>query len=234
MRPSPLLVLDLDGTIAETAGDLIGTLNMLLARDGLSPLSVAEGRMLVGAGAKALIERGFAANEAPLAPTRLDALFEEFLDLYEARIAQESTLYPGLLAAFDRFEAAGWRLAVCTNKVERASVKLLQALGVAERFAAICGRDTFVLDGEEIFKPDARALFMTIERAGGHPSAAVMVGDSRTDIQTAKNAGLPVVAVDFGYTDVHVSELGPDVVISHFDDLWSAVGALREKPTTAA
>jgi phosphoglycolate phosphatase len=234
MSTAPLLVLDLDGTIAETAGDLIGTLNTILMRDGLSPLTVAEGRMLVGAGAKALIERGFAVNKAPLAAERLEALFEEFLVMYEARIAEESTLFPGLLAALDQFEVAGWRLAVCTNKVESASVKLLAALGVAERFAAICGRDTFTIDGVDVFKPDARALFMTIERAGGDPSACVMVGDSRTDIQTAKNAGIPVVAVDFGYTDVHVSQLDPDVVISHFDDLWSAVAGLREKTTAPA
>lgn len=233
-QPAPLLVLDLDGTIAETAGDLIGVLNFILVREGFAPVSIADGRQMVGAGAKALIERGFTANGASLSPERLQALFVEFLEIYESRIAQESTLFPGLEAALDRFTQAGWGLAVCTNKMESASVKLLQALGVADRFAAICGQDTFRVAGAPISKPDARALLMTIEMAGGDASHCIMVGDSRTDIQTAKNAGVPVVAVDFGYTDVHVRELEPDVVISHFDDLWTAVASLREKASAPA
>lgn len=224
---APLLVLDLDGTIAETAGDLIGTLNTILTREGLEPMPLAKGRMMVGAGARALIERGFAASDAELSADRLDALFHEFLAIYESRIAQESALFPGFEAALDRFAAAGWRFAVCTNKIEAPSIKLLEALGVAGRFAAICGQDTFRVDGAPISKPDPRALTLTIARAGGDPSAAVMVGDSRTDILTAQNAGVPVVAVDFGYTDVPVRDLGPDRVISHFDALWDAVESLR-------
>ncbi len=224
---APLLVLDLDGTIADTAADLIGTLNFILEREGLAHVSLASGRAMVGAGARALIERGYAASGAELAAPRLDALFHEFLAIYESRIADESALFPGFEAALDRFAGAGWRFAVCTNKIESPSVKLLTALGVAHRFAAICGQDTFRIEGQAISKPDPRALTLTIAQAGGDPSDAVMVGDSRTDILTAKNAGIPVVAVDFGYTDVHVSELGPDRVISHFDALWDAVESLR-------
>jgi phosphoglycolate phosphatase len=100
-------------------------------------------------------------------------------------------------------------------------VKLLKALGVADRFRAICGQDTFAW-----WKPDPRALLSTIEKAGGAAARTVMVGDSKTDIDTAKAAGVPVVAVDFGYTEVHVSELGPDRIISHFESLWDAVEQL--------
>lgn len=227
--PAPLLVLDLDGTIAETAGDLIGALNMILAEEGLPPVSLESGRAMVGAGARALIERGFAASNAPLDAGKLEALFHKFLAIYEDRIAQESYLFDGLQASLERFLGEGWRLAVCTNKIESASVKLLEALGVAHMFAAICGQDTHQHEGKPVSKPDARALLMTIAVAGGDPATSVMVGDSKTDILTAQNARIPAVAVDFGYTDAHVSTFSPDVVISHFDDLWDAVATIMSR-----
>jgi len=233
-KPAPLLVLDLDGTIAETAGDLIGTLNMILAEEGLAPVTLESGRAMVGAGARALIERGFEASGAPLDADKLEALFHKFLAIYEDRIAQESHLYDGLQTALERFQSAGWRLAVCTNKIESASVKLLEALGVVHMFAAICGQDTHRHDGKPVSKPDARALLMTIAVAGGDPETSVMVGDSKTDILTAQNASIPVVAVDFGYTDLHVSAFGPDVVISHFDELWNAVAKITGSRPNAA
>ena len=125
------------------------------------------------------------------------------------------------MPALDRLERQGWRFAVCTNKMEVSAIALLRALGVAERFAAICGQDTFA-----VRKPDPRALLATIARAGGEPQCCLMVGDSVTDIATAKAAGVGVIAVDFGYTDTPVKELGPDRVISRFDDLDAAVESL--------
>jgi phosphoglycolate phosphatase len=217
-RPSPLIVFDLDGTLAETAADLVATLNFILAREGLPTVSTQDARKMVGMGARKLISRGFEAGGASLDDARLELLFRDFLDHYEEHVAVHSHLYEGVERALDRFEAAGFSFAVCTNKIEAPSVKLLQALGVAQRFRAICGQDTFAW-----WKPDPRALLSTIDRAGGDPRACVMVGDSRTDIDTAKAAKIPVVAVDFGYTDIHVSQLGPDKVISHFDQLWEAV-----------
>ena len=216
--PAPLIVFDLDGTLADTAGDLLATLNFILTREGLTAVTDAEARRMVGMGARMLIKRGFDQAGASVAPARLEDLFHEFLSHYEENIAVHTRLFPGVEQALDRFEAAGFAFAVCTNKIEKPSVKLLKALGVADRFRAICGQDTFAW-----WKPDPRALLSTIERAGGVPGRTVMVGDSKTDIDTAKAAGVPVVAVDFGYTDVHVSELGPDRVISHFDSLWEAV-----------
>lgn len=221
IKPAPILVFDLDGTLADTARDLIATLNMLLAREGLPGVAPDAARHLVGAGARALIERGFAQNGAPPPPERVEPLVQDFLAHYEAHIADESRLFPGALAALDRFSGAGYRLAVCTNKPERLARLLLERLDVADRFAAICGRGTFPMH-----KPDPRMLTLTIEAAGGDPRRAVMVGDSRTDVDTAKNAGAPVVAVDFGYTDVPVAELAPDRVISHFDELWEAAHAI--------
>ena len=222
--PAPLIVFDLDGTLADTAGDLVASLNHILAREGLAPVALEEARHMVGMGARSLLKQGFARNGRDLGADRLEALFIDFLACYEANIAVHTRLFPGVVDSLDRFAAAGWTFAVCTNKIEAPSVKLLGALGVERRFRAICGQDTFAWS-----KPDARALLSTIGKAGGSPDRTIMVGDSRADIATAKNAGVPVVAVDFGYTDTPVRELSPDVVISHFDALWDAVAGLSPR-----
>ncbi len=219
--PSPLVVFDLDGTLAETAGDLMGALNHVLSEDGLPPLPVAQARSLLGAGGRALIRRGFTSAGRPLDEGRLEDLFRQFLAFYEEHIADHSHLYPGVVEALDRLEAEGFAFAVCTNKMEGTATRLLGVLGVAGRFKAICGQDTFAVS-----KPQAGALLGTIDRAGGDPVRCVMVGDSRTDIETAKAARVPCVAVDFGYTDRPVGEFGPDRVIGHFDALADAVSSL--------
>ena len=218
----PVLVFDLDGTLAETAGDLMGALNVILAREGLAPVPLESARTMLGAGGKALIARGFAKAGRALTPDKHQALFEDFLAHYNAHIADNSWLFPGVVEALDRAAAAGWRLAVCTNKLEHSSRLLLGKLGIAERFAFICGQDTF-----GVAKPDPKPLIETIARAGGALESAIMVGDSRTDVDTARAAGVPVIAVDFGYTDAPVADLGPDRVIGHFDDLWEAVADIR-------
>lgn len=221
----PTVVFDLDGTLADTAFDLVGTLNALLAREGLPPMAVADARETIGAGARAMITRGFSISGRELTPARLDELYPEFLAHYAANLCVDTRLFPGAVEAMDELAASEFVLAVCTNKVEAHSVALLQTLGVADRFAAICGRDTF-----PYYKPDPRHLTLTIERAGGDPSRAVMVGDSRTDIVTAKAARIPVIAVPFGYTDTPVRELDPDLVIEHFDELVEAVRELIGHP----
>jgi phosphoglycolate phosphatase len=218
---APIIVYDLDGTLADTAGDLMGALNFVLERDGLSPLPVENARSLLGAGGRALIERGFAASGRELSPQKLDVLFGDFLARYNAHIAVHTRLYPGVLAALDAFAAAGWVQAICTNKIEASAKLLIRRLGVADRFAFICGQDTF-----GVGKPDPKPLIGTVVAAGGSTGRAILVGDSATDIKTARAAGLPVIAVDFGYTDVPVTELGPDRVISHFDELAAACAEL--------
>jgi phosphoglycolate phosphatase len=221
MISPPLLVFDLDGTLIDTAGDLVGTLNHILADEHIPPLPLATARPMLGAGARALIERGLSAAGRSVSPARVDEMFLAFLARYEAHIADESRAFPGVEAALNKFEAAGWSFAVCTNKFEHPSIHLLTELGLASRFRAICGQNTFAF-----CKPDPRALLSTIERAGGDVQRAIMVGDSKTDIFTAQAARVPVIAVDFGYTDRHVSEFAPDRVISHFDELWEAVESL--------
>lgn len=217
----PIIVFDLDGTLAETAPDIIGTLNLILQREGLAPVPVAKARDLVGAGAKALIQRGFQLQGRPLDDGTLEVLFERFLHLYAGRVADESHLYPGVEAALAELTADGFVLAVCTNKPEHHSRLLLEALGITDYFSAICGRDTFAFS-----KPDPRHLTATIEQAGGDPAQAVMVGDSKTDVDTAKAAGIPVIVVPFGYTSIPPAELGGDRLVRSFEALRPAVQAL--------
>lgn len=217
----PTLVLDLDGTLVDTAGDLTATLNDVLVGEGLAPVPFEAARAMVGHGARAMLASALLAAEITAEPERLDNLFAIFLDIYAGRIAETSRPYPGAIAALDRFAADGWRLAVCTNKLERHSRLLLTAIGIADRFAVIAGQDTY-----GVRKPDPRHLQETIRDAGGDGARAVMVGDSEVDVQTARAALVPVVAVDFGYSRIPVVDLAPDRVISHFDDLYAAATGL--------
>ena len=159
---APTLVYDLDGTLADTAGDLMGALNFVLEREGLPPLPVENARSLLGAGGRALIQRGFAASGRYLSPEKLEVLFGDFLAHYNRHIAVLTRLYPGVLAALDAFAAAGWVQAICTNKMEASAKMLMGELGVADRFAFICGQDTF-----GVGKPDAKPLLETIAASGG-------------------------------------------------------------------
>ena len=210
----PTIVFDLDGTLVETAPDLLDSLNHCLELASMEPVDALRLRSYVGMGGRVMIERAFAAQGRDLAQEHLAELLVSFLEHYTANIPGRSLAFPGVEAALDRFAADGWVLAVCTNKYEALSRKLLEALSLADRFSAICGQDTF-----DFRKPDPRHLTETIKLAGGDPTHALMVGDSNTDIETAKRAGIPVVAVDFGYTDRHVREYEPSQIISHFDEL---------------
>ncbi len=217
----PIIVFDLDGTLADTAPDLMATLNLLLESEGLPTLPTEKANAMIGAGARALIARGFEAAGLELTPQKHEDLFQAFLAHYSENLCVETQLFPGVVEAMDVLEGDGYCFAVCTNKMVGLSVQLLEELEIAQRFEAICGRDSF-----QWFKPDPRHLTMTIEQAGGDRSRAIMIGDSLTDIATARAAEIPVIAVPFGYTDRPVSELGPDRIIEHFDELPEAVRAI--------
>ncbi len=210
----PIIVFDLDGTLVDTAPDLLDSLNHTLVAGGLEEVDDSAFRRFVGMGGKIMIERAYAAQKKALAGEEHERMHDVFLDHYTQNIPGRSQPYPGVVAAMDRLASEGYLLAVCTNKYESLAVGLIEALGLSNRFAAISGPETF-----GIRKPDPRHLTETIAMAGGDAARAIMVGDSRTDIDTAKAAGIPVVAVDFGYTDRHVSEFEPSVVISHYDEL---------------
>jgi phosphoglycolate phosphatase len=218
---APTIVFDLDGTLVDTAPDLIDTLNAILRRHDVPPVAFDDARTMIGAGVKPLLQRALASKGLQPAPAEIEAMFEDYLKVYAAHIADRSRPFPGLTGALDILAQRGCRLAVCTNKLEWLSVRLLDALGLSSRFVAICGQDTFTMR-----KPDPDMLRLTIARAGGDTGHAVMVGDSMTDVATARAAGIPVVAVDFGYTETPPAELGADRLISHFDALPEAVRQL--------
>jgi phosphoglycolate phosphatase len=225
---APTVVFDLDGTLVDSAPDLVATLNVIFARIGLPPVPYDAARNMVGGGARAMITRGLAAEGQTLEPAEVDRLVSDFIDYYAAHIADRSRPFPGLDAALDELAAGGCRFAVCTNKLEWLAVRLLDAFALSKRFAAICGADTFGLR-----KPDPELLRRTLALLGGSPDSAVMVGDSLNDIAAAHAAAIPVVAVDYGYTETPVGKLGADRVISSLSELPAAVFGLLRPPTGA-
>ncbi len=215
------VVFDLDGTLVDTAPDLISATNHTLGLHALPPTTGELVRPWISFGARRMIIEAFALAKHPLSEPETDRLMDEFLEFYTANIAHGSRPFPGLIASLDRLTEAGAKLAICTNKREHLSRKLLDALDLTQHFAAIAGRDTF-----PVFKPDPRHLSGAIDLAGGSPGRAVMIGDSATDIHTAHAASIPVVGVTFGYTDRHVSEFSPTATIDHYDELLPALDAI--------
>ncbi len=209
-----VIAFDLDGTLVETAPDLIGALNIVLGEQGLAHVPLASARNLVGRGARKLIERGFAEAGRPLDEAQIGGLVARFIEAYATRIASESRPFPGLIDALDELLAAGAVLCVCTNKRTDLSVALLDALHLTPRFVAVIGADR-----APKAKPDPSHVLAAIAAAGGDPAFALMVGDSANDVDAAKAANVPVVAVTFGYTDTPAAELGADAVIDRFDEL---------------
>ena len=218
---APIIVFDLDGTLIDTAPDLIDTLNVVFTREGLPPVAYETARNLIGGGARAMIANGIAAEGRVLEPLKLEQMFDDFIAHYSAHVADRSRPFPGLVGALDALAVGGYQFAVCTNKLERLSVMLLEKLKLADRFEAICGQDTFGIQ-----KPEPEILRRTIAAAGGSPQRAIMIGDSLTDICTARAASIPVIAVDFGYSERPVSEYKPDRIISNFAQLPAAIAAI--------
>ena len=222
-----LIVFDLDGTLIDTAPDLVDTLNVILAREGLEPIPFEQARGMIGAGARRLLERGLRRDAVGLPGDMIERLYKDFLKHYSEHMADRSRAFPGLEPALDALAGAGHQFAVCTNKLESLSVELLKALNLAQRFSAICGQDTFGMQ-----KPDPEVLRRTIHKAGGEPGRAIMVGDSGTDVRTARNAALPVIAVTFGYSEVPIESLRPDRLISSYGELRAAIDGIETAPAS--
>jgi phosphoglycolate phosphatase len=221
MSSDRTVVFDLDGTLVDTAPDLIGALNFILKREGLPPVPLKSARTMIGAGVRRLLERGLEVDGRHAGVDDINRLTDDFIDYYAAHIADASQPFDGLESALDDLDAQGYRFAVCTNKLEGLSKLLLDRLGLSGRFAAICGADTF-----GVSKPDPAILQQTVARAGGQLSTAVMVGDAGPDIGVARRAGIPVIGVEFGYTEVPIADLKPDRLIGHMSELPAAVEAL--------
>jgi phosphoglycolate phosphatase len=214
-RPDAV-VFDVDGTLVDTAPDLCGTLNRLLVEHGRPTISLPAIRPMIGDGAAKMVERGFGATGG--VPEDFAGLVRRFLVLYEAHITDETRPFPGAIAAIEAMQAAGLRLGVCTNKTTALTERLLGALDLSKYFAAVVGGDV------PARKPDPRHLLSVVERLGTSPEKTVMIGDSINDVAAAKSAGIPVVAVSFGYTATPPRELGADAVIDHYAELPALLG----------
>ncbi|PWR23095.1 phosphoglycolate phosphatase [Zavarzinia compransoris] len=210
------VVFDLDGTLIDSAPDLTGALNATLATLGLAAIPEAEVRHMVGHGARKLIERGLEAHAVAKTAAEVDALVEIFIRYYASHVADRSVVFPGVVATLNWLKARGVKLGVCTNKPEALAKQVLIALELDGYFpaAAILGGDSLAVK-----KPDGRHLIATVEALDGNLDRTVMVGDSATDLNAARDAGVPTVLVSFGYTPIPARELGADAVIDHFGDL---------------
>ena len=222
------IAFDLDGTLVDTAPDLIAALNFVLEREGLPPVPLKSARSMIGAGARRLIERGLELEGRTMTSEDVSRLTADFIDFYAAHIADASRPFDGLIEALDELAARNCRFAVCTNKLEWLSRLLLDQLSLSDRFAAICGADTF-----GVSKPDPIILRQTVARAGGTMAATVMIGDAGPDVGVARRCGVPVIGVTFGYTDVPIAELKPDRLISRMSDLPDAVDAVLPRRAVA-
>lgn len=209
-----LVVFDLDGTLIDTAHDLVASLNHTIGLEGLDPVGYGDLTYLVGHGGQVMIKRAFSLRGRDITDGELERMLGVFVQHYAEAMPGVSVPYPGLVEAMDRLADAGYRLAVCTNKMEGLARRLIDGLGLTARFAAITGGDTFA-----VRKPDAEHLLGTVRLAQADPKRTVMVGDSLNDILVARNAGVPSVGVPFGYSDVPIAELKPSHVVTHFDEL---------------
>jgi len=212
------IVFDLDGTLVDTAPDLAEATNHVLETLGLARVNELEIRPFVGHGALAMIDGAVKSHGRTLPERELHDLFEVFLTYYGAHIADRSIPYPNVIPTLEALRSSGATLAVCTNKIEFQARRVLEELKLDAYFSALTGRDTL-----GSYKPDPRHLTGTIALAGGQPDKSIMVGDSETDIRTAKAARVPIVAVSFGYSVDPVASFGPDAIIDDYKDLSAAL-----------
>ncbi len=212
-NPFDIAGFDLDGTLLDTSATLTRAVNFALARAERPPLHIDEVRPMIGGGAKRMLEKGLEASGG-YDPEDMKRLYPQLLEFYRDNVSEGTVPYPGLLDALDKLAAAGVRLTVVTNKFEHLAVKLLGEIGLLPRFATVIGGDTM---GKGNAKPSAVPIREMIARAGG--GSAVFLGDSIYDTLAAKNAGIPSIAVSFGFLMGTVEELAADAVIDHYDEL---------------
>ncbi|MBB3454837.1 phosphoglycolate phosphatase [Rhizobium sp. BK313] len=217
------IAFDLDGTLVESAPDLIGAVNAILIAEGFEPLAYDRGRPFISRGARWLLQWGLAAAGAQDPAARAAALFGRFISHYSAHIADESRPFPGVIDALKLLKAAGAKLVVCTNKPTDLSRDLLTKLDMAGLFDGVVG-----VDAVSAIKPDPAHLIEAVAAVGGNLARTVMVGDAATDAGAARAAGTPLILVDFGYTEIPAAELAPDILLHHFGDLVDACAGLLD------
>jgi phosphoglycolate phosphatase len=222
---TPALIFDLDGTLVDTAPDLLGALNAVLVAEGRRKVDLADLRHLVGHGARAMLAEAMIRTGEPAAPDRLPALIDAFIAHYRDHIADASLPFPGVEPTLAAFARAGARMGVLTNKPQELAAPLMAKLGLAPYFGAIHGAGRF-----SYVKPDARVFHHVVDDLGGEGAGAIMIGDSATDVATARAAGVPVVLLSYGYTPEPAGTLGADAVIDAFAELPTVVGRILALP----
>lgn len=219
-RPEAI-IFDLDGTLVDSARDLSHALNHVLQMEGRNPLPLLQVRHMVGQGARAMIIKGFSETGSLPDTGKIDLILENFLEHYHDHIADHTIVFPGVIDLLKQLNDMKIPLAVCTNKSLKLSGRLLTEIGLMKYFHTITGGDSFAYR-----KPDPRHLLSTLDMMGLSAKKAVMVGDSASDIDAARGASIPVIAVPFGYTEIPVSQLSPDIVIEHYDQFFEALSGL--------
>ncbi|MQQ07578.1 HAD-IA family hydrolase [Epibacterium sp. SM1979] len=208
------VIFDLDGTLADTSGDLLAAANAcfrqmghgdVLVHPGDAGVALRGGRRMLTVG----LERVGAFSDAVV-----DEFYPVLLDAYRSAIDTHTVLYPGVLSAIEELKTRGYGIGICTNKPEALAEQLMQSLGVREVFGALVGADTL-----PVRKPDPAPLVEAVRRLGGDPAQTVLIGDSDTDRNTSANAGVPSILVGFGPSGADMAALKPEGLISHFDEL---------------
>ena len=222
--PLPALVFDFDGTLIESAPELRRSLNLVLDLHGRPALALDQVELMIGNGVAKLVERGFEATGGP--PDDLDAAVGRFVELYHDAPIDETPLYEGVPEVLETLHATGYRMAICTNKVYRATMKILDGLDLSRYFETVAGGDTF-----PVRKPDPGHLRGVLDTIGVRPDQAIMIGDSPNDIDCARAVPMRSIAVTYGYSRVPHADLGADLLIDRFDALPNAIARLSEKPS---
>lgn len=218
-----LLIFDLDGTLVDSVPDLTGSLNEMLREHGYAPLTPAEVKPMVGDGVATLVARGFIARGGTAVEAA--AAMPRYIAHYEANATRNTRPYPGVADTLARLREEGYRTAICTNKLQRASEIMVQKLGLAPYFDAIAGGDRFA-----VRKPDAGHIYGLIDELGGARARAVMIGDSENDAAAGRAAGLRVLVMRYGYARGGADSLGADRVLDDFAELPAALADLGLTP----
>lgn len=225
-------IFDLDGTLADTAADLLNAANAALQPRGLPMLRLDRDKAYAGRGGRSMIRRSLEiAGQDPDTRENLwltSQIYPELLQAYSGALAVETTLFPGVEACLDRLEADGWALGVCTNKPEVMALAVLESLGVLHRFGAMLGADTL-----SVRKPDPEHVRETARRCGASLNRCVMIGDTSTDLKAAHAASIPCVLTRFGFAAEPMDQLRPDAIIESYDDLPTVLNRLVPATATA-
>ena len=212
----PILIFDLDGTLIDTAPDLVATLNCILKINGRNLLEIGQVRKMVGDGARVLLERGFA--EAGEPTKNFDQLVADFIELYRQQCTALSKPYNGVVEGLKSLANSGFRMAVCTNKPQDLSEKILTEFELRNYFEVIVGGDRF-----SVRKPHGYHLLGALNLMNASDNTAIMIGDSYNDVASARNAKLPVILVSYGYTNIPVADLKGDLIVKRFKEIPAAV-----------